>query len=41
MISGGAGIVILESEEHAKKRNANILAELKGYFANSDGYDYG
>ena len=39
VISGGAGIVILESEEHAKKRNANILAELKGYFANSDGYD--
>ena len=33
VISGGAGIVILESEEHAKKRNANILAELKGYFA--------
>jgi 3-oxoacyl-[acyl-carrier-protein] synthase-1 len=39
VISGGAGIVILESEEHAKKRNANILAELTGYFANSDGYD--
>ncbi len=39
VISGGAGIVILESEEHAKKRNAEILAELSGYFANSDGYD--
>ena len=39
VISGGAGIVILESEEHAKKRNASILAELTGYFANSDGYD--
>jgi 3-oxoacyl-[acyl-carrier-protein] synthase-1 len=39
VISGGAGIVILESEEHAKKRNAEILAELTGYFANSDGYD--
>ena len=39
VISGGAGIVILENEEHAKKRNANILAELTGYFANSDGYD--
>ena len=24
---------------HAKKRNASILAELTGYFANSDGYD--
>ena len=39
VISGGAGIVILESEEHAKNRNASILAELTGYFANSDGYD--
>ena len=39
VISGGAGIVILESEEHAKKRNASILAELTGYLANSDGYD--
>ena len=39
VISGGAGIVIVESEEHAKKRNASILAELTGYFANSDGYD--
>ena len=39
VISGGAGMLILESEEHAKKRNANILAELTGYFANSDGYD--
>ena len=39
VISGGAGIVILESEEHAKNRNASILAELTGYLANSDGYD--
>jgi len=39
VISGGAGMLVLESEEHAKKRNANILAELTGYFANSDGYD--
>ena len=39
VISGGSGIVILEDEEHAKKRNANILAKLSGYFANSDGYD--
>ena len=39
VISGGAGMVILEDEEHAKKRGANILAKLSGYFANSDGYD--
>ncbi len=39
VISGGAGMIILEDEEHAKKREANILAKLSGYFANSDGYD--
>ena len=39
VISGGAGMLILEEEEHAKKRGANILAKLSGYFANSDGYD--
>ena len=39
VISGGSGILILEEEEHAKKRNANILAKLSGYFATSDGYD--
>ena len=39
VISGGAGMVILEEEEHAKKRGAKILAKLSGYFANSDGYD--
>ena len=39
VISGGAGIIILEDEEHAKNRNAEILAKLSGYFANSDGYD--
>ena len=32
-------MIILEDEEHAKKRGANILAKLSGYFANSDGYD--
>jgi 3-oxoacyl-[acyl-carrier-protein] synthase II len=32
----GAGIIILEEMEHAKKRGANILAELVGYAANSD-----
>ena len=39
VISGGSGILILEEEEHAKKRSANILAKLSGYFATSDGYD--
>jgi len=39
VISGGAGMLILEEEEHAKKRGAHILAKLSGYFANSDGYD--
>src|SRR5210317_102579 len=39
VISGGSGMVILEEEEHAKKRNANILARLTGYYATSDGYD--
>ena len=39
VISGGAGMIILEDEEHSKQRGANILAKLSGYFANSDGYD--
>jgi 3-oxoacyl-[acyl-carrier-protein] synthase-1 len=30
---------VLEDEEHAIKRNANILAKLTGYYATSDGYD--
>ncbi|MBJ6765112.1 beta-ketoacyl-ACP synthase II [Myxococcaceae bacterium JPH2] len=34
----GAGIIILEELEAAKKRGANILAELVGYGANSDAY---
>ena len=39
VIAGGAGMVILEDEEHAKKRGANILAKISGYYANSDGHD--
>ena len=35
----GAGILVLEEMNYAKKRGANILAKLSGYFANSDGYD--
>ena len=34
----GAGIVILESLEHAKARNAHIYAEIIGYGRNNDGY---
>jgi 3-oxoacyl-[acyl-carrier-protein] synthase II len=34
----GAGIVIVEELEHAKKRGANILAELTGYGLTADAY---
>ena len=39
VIAGGAAVVILEEYERAKKRGADILGEIVGYFANSDGYD--
>ena len=39
VIAGGSGMLVLEEEEHAIKRNAPILARLTGYCANSDGYD--
>ena len=39
VISGGAGVVILESYEAAQKRGARIYGEVTGYAANSDGYD--
>ncbi|MDR9490242.1 MAG: beta-ketoacyl-ACP synthase I [Spiribacter sp.] len=39
VIAGGGGMLVLESLEHAKARDANILAELVGYGATSDGYD--
>ena len=39
VIAGGSGMLILEEEEHALKRNAPILARIEGYCANSDGYD--
>lgn len=39
VISGGAGVVVLESLEHARQRGAPILAELVGYGAASDGHD--
>lgn len=39
VISGGGGILVLESLEHAQARGAKIYAELVGYGASSDGYD--
>lgn len=39
VIAGGAGMVVVEDYEHAKARGANIIAEIVGYAANSDGYD--
>ena len=34
----GAGLVVLETLEHAEARGAHIYAELVGYGSNSDGY---
>jgi 3-oxoacyl-[acyl-carrier-protein] synthase II len=38
VMSEGAGALILEERETALARNANILAEVTGYAANSDAY---
>ena len=39
VIAGGGGTLVVEELEHALKRGANIIAEIVGYGATSDGAD--
>jgi 3-oxoacyl-[acyl-carrier-protein] synthase I len=39
VIAAGGGAVVVEELEHALHRGANIIAEIVGYGATSDGYD--
>jgi len=39
VIGEGAGVLVLEEEDHAKKRGAEIIARLTGFGMNADGKD--
>ena len=38
VLGEGAGVLVLETESHAKRRNAPLLCELSGYGATADAY---
>lgn len=40
VMSAGAGVVVLESVDHALERGANVLAELGGYASTSDAHHW-